>query len=233
MPFQFTIPHTEEELRTAKLVYLDEFTPSLILTEDFQEKMTKHTFGDYDVFVFDASEDLIEEVLEGRCFILLQFGEQGKEYFSEVITIVKSTDGYVSLEWRDSLNVEVGNEKMLYEGNDYKNILYLCTQIGMPDYEYTEEGENRDGHFFPLKQISEKVYKFTFVAPEFLCDALRLVPLADNVVVKDQFGVTYQAEQILISPKWLEQGNLAQVDVELHTNTIVKTIGKGYESPNT
>lgn len=132
MPFQFTIPHTEDDLRTAILVYLDEFTPSLSLTDDFQEKMTKHTFGDYDVFVYDASEDLIEEVLEGRCFILLQFGRQGKEYFSEVLTIVKSTDGYVSLEWRDSLNVEVGNEKCFTRATNTKIFCIFARKSGCP-----------------------------------------------------------------------------------------------------
>ena len=98
----------------------------------------------------------------------------------------------------------------------------------MPDYEFEEEGEERDGYFFPEKQISEKTYKFSFLAPEYLCDVMRLIRLSDIVQVTDKYGHLYNVDSFLIEPKWQQQGNLANVECEFQTDTVVKKIGRGY-----
>jgi hypothetical protein len=96
-----------------------------------------------------------------------------------------------------------------------------------------EQGETRDGYFFPEKMISEKVYKCNFLAPEYLCDVMRLIRLSDHVVLVDQYGNTYRCDTFLCTPKWQEQGNLANVEVEFTCNTVVKKIGKQYVEPGT
>jgi hypothetical protein len=98
--------------------------------------------------------------------------------------------------------------------------------LARPDYNFEEEGEDRDGYFFPAKQISEKVYRFNFIAPEYLLDAMRLIRMSDHVVITCK-GETYTADSFLLSPTWEDQGDLAGVDAEFETATVVKKIGRG------
>ena len=107
-----------------------------------------------------------------------------------------------------------------------QNVVYLPTQVGKPEYDFQEEGEKRDGYFFPEKQTSEKIYKFSFLAPEYLCDAMRIIRMSDHVQITSR-GETYSADSFLITPKWQEQGDLAGVEAEFETDTVIKKIGRG------
>ena len=101
-------------------------------------------------------------------------------------------------------------------------------RIRETEYKFEEEGEERDGYFFPEKQISEKTYKCTILAPEYLCDVMRFIRMADYVRVTDKYGRNYDCDTFLITPKWQTQGNLASVEIEFETATVVKKNGRGY-----
>lgn len=126
-----------------------------------------------------------------------------------------------------SVESEIIPETEIAGTRQFKNRLYLCTELGRPDYPFEEQGESRDGYFFVQKQISEKTYRCTALAPEFLCDVMRFIRMADHVVVRDQFGRKYECDSFLISPKWQNQGYLASVEIEFQTDTVVKKIGTG------
>ena len=98
----------------------------------------------------------------------------------------------------------------------------------MPEYAMTEDGEERDGRFFPIKQISEKKYHFKCILPEYACDCIRLAGLSDVVKITDQYGREYDVEHIEFDVSWLDGGALAEVDVTFETDTVVKKIGKNY-----
>jgi hypothetical protein len=104
----------------------------------------------------------------------------------------------------------------------------LNTQLGKPEYGFEEEGEKRDGLFFPSKMISEKTYKFSFLANEPLCDVMRLARMADHVKVTDRYGGVYVCDTFLMTPKWETQGNVASVEVEFQTNLVAKRIGRAF-----
>lgn len=123
-----------------------------------------------------------------------------------------------------SLDYTVTSELLNYP---FKFRCYLPTQVGRPDYEFEEEVENRDGYQFIEKQISEKTFKFNFVAPEFLCDAMRIIRMMDYIQITSK-GDTYDLDQFLITPKWEDGGYLASVEAEFQCDTVVKKIGKGY-----
>jgi hypothetical protein len=72
----------------------------------------------------------------------------------------------------------------------------------------------------------KKKYKFEFIAPEYLCDAIRIVRMHDFVNIYFK-GKKYSVENIIFDPKWREQGNLAVVETEFECDTIVKKIGRG------
>ena len=64
------------------------------------------------------------------------------------------------------------------------------------------------------------------MAPEYLCDAMRFVRMADEIKVTDKYGRTYLCDQFLMTPKWQDQGNLASVEAEFQTDTVAKAIGR-------
>lgn len=155
--------------------------------------------------------------------------------YSDVFFVEPSTDldkFFVGIEWYDGADLELSDGGVIpyahILGSLYKNQIFLDTTIGMPEYTFTEDGEERDGRFFPIKQISEKVYKFKAVVPEYLCDCMRLIRLSDVVIITDQLGRTYNVEHFEMDVKWLDGGHLAEIDCSFETDTVVKKIGKAY-----
>lgn len=155
--------------------------------------------------------------------------------YSDVFFVEPSTDlnkFFVGIKWYDGSNLELSDGGVIpytsFVGKRYGNQIYLDTTIGMPEYSFTEDGEERDGRFFPIKQISEKVYKFKAIVPEYLCDCMRLIRLSDVVKITDQLGRTYNVEHFEMEVKWLDGGHLAEIDCSFETDTVVKKVGKAY-----
>lgn len=178
----------------------------------------------YDVILFPALFPFISNLTEGLYYLSLSDGVE--TWYSEVFTSVDSVSNYLKIEWFDIDDFVFDAGRIVYS-EGFKNILYLCAEIGKPEYIFEEDGETRDGYFFPEKQISEKTYKFTFLAPEYLCDVLRIVRMSDYVnIYKD--SQVYNCDTFLITPKWQTQGDLASVETEFQTATVIKKIGRGF-----
>lgn len=180
----------------------------------------------YDVIVFPANAPHLTGISVGQYYLKVTDGTES--WYSDIITLVADITPYLSIEWYSKENVVFNGGQIVYRNPTYSNRLYLCTELGKPDYKFEEEGEERDGMFFPEKQISEKVYKFQFLASETLCDVMRLIRMSDVVVIRDKYGRYYRCDQFLMTPEWQTQGDIASVEVEFHTDTIVKKIGTGY-----
>lgn len=176
------------------------------------------------VIVFPAILPMATDMRNGVYY--LQVYDNNTTYYSEMFTIVQNVDEYLKIEWWDEENLIFDECAIVYKNPSFKNRVYLCTQLARPDYNFEEDGEDRDGYFFPAKQISEKVYRFNFIAPEYLLDAMRLIRMSDHVVITCK-GETYTADSFLLSPTWEDQGDLAGVDAEFETATVVKKIGRG------
>ena len=71
------------------------------------------------------------------------------------------------------------------------------------------------------------------MAPEFLCDVMRFIRMADYIHITDKYGRKYDCDMFLITPKWQTQGDLANVEIEFKTATVAKKIGRGYITPGT
>lgn len=158
------------------------------------------------------------------------------EYYSDVIFVdtPENLAKKVCIEWYNRDNLEFTGGYVPYEESYqfhyFKNKIYLDTTIGMPEYSFTEDGEERNGHFFPIKQISEKTYKMSFIAPEYLCDVMRLIRMSDRIKVTDGLGRVYNVEQFEMNVTWAEQGHYAEVECSFQTDTVVKKVGKAYNN---
>lgn len=184
----------------------------------------------YDVILYPAIFPMPLNQLGGIYYMKLSDGAQ--TWYSEMFTIVQNVSGYLKIEWWDMENLVFDAGQIVYTNTDFKNTLYLCTELGKPDYEFEEDGEERDGYFFPEKQISVKTFKCTILAPEYLCDVMRFIRMADYIHITDKYGREYDCDTFLITPKWQTQGDLASVEIEFKTNTVVKKIGRGYIKSN-
>ena len=228
LPFQIIRKHRDEEVTGVKL-YRRDGSLFADITEDVKSAgltVVNMEEYDYDVIVYPAYLPLAVNMEIGVFYMELTDGVQ--TWVSEMFTSVSTTNGYVRVEWWDNEDFVFDGGCIVYQGVRYRNVLYLNTQIGKPEYKFEEEGENRDGYFFPEKQISEKVYKFTFAAPEYLCDAMRFIRMADNVLITDEIGREYDCDTFLITVKWQTQGDIASVEAEFETATVAKKIGNVY-----
>lgn len=178
----------------------------------------------YDIIVYPANFPLPLNMLDGRYY--LEIKDDKTIWYSDVFTIVQDVSPYLKIEWWDLENFVFDAGQIVYQNPAFKNRLYFCTELGKPEYQFDEEGESRDGYYFPTKQISEKTYKCTVLAPEYLCDVMRFIRMADYVRITDKYGREYNVDTFLLTPKWQTQGDLASVEIEFETNTVAKKIGR-------
>lgn len=183
----------------------------------------------YDVIVYPSLLPFAIDTPDGIYYARMTDGVN--VWYSEMFTIVGDLSGYLKIEWYDVENFVFDAGQIVYQNPKFHNVLYLCTELGKPEYTFEEEGETRDGYFFPEKQISEKTYRCMALAPEYLCDVMRFIRMSDKVFVTDKYGRQYDCDTFLITPKWQTQGDLASVEIEFETVTVAKKIGRGYITP--
>lgn len=156
------------------------------------------------------------------------------EWVSDVITVVNSIDDLVLVQWSNEDDFFMDAGAILYHSLGYYNQVYLQAEVAKPEYEFEEEGETRDGVFYPTKQISKKKYKFNFLATEYLLDVMRFVRMADYITIRFVRGgetITLFPSSFLISPEWEKEGDFAGVSAEFETDTVAKKTGRVVEYP--
>lgn len=108
---------------------------------------------------------------------------------------------------------------------DYTSILFLEVQPGKPAYDFTEEGEEDGlGNFTPSFRRLTKKHNLQVVVPEFMVDALQILPLHDNIEVSTPDGYTRQVGTIAVASDWQDtKGCWALVDILYSNSATVKT----------
>lgn len=183
----------------------------------------------YDVIVYAGQLPAFPQMENGQYYV--ELGDGVQTWYSEVFTVVNDISGYLKLEWWDIEDFRMDAGTIVYEQPAFKNVLYLCSDIAKPEYEFSEEIIERDGYTFPVKQVSEKRYRFSFLASEYLLDVLRFVRMADYARITKSGQTWFNLDTFLISPEWEDNGDVAVVDAEFTTATVAKKIGRGYVQP--
>lgn len=156
---------------------------------------------------------------EGRAYLIVQ--HQNRTWYSDVMTLVGDLSGCLKIEWYSYHDIIYKGGRIAYENNSFSNVMYVRQEVGKPTYDFSDEGEDRNGEYFATKQVSEKTYHFSFLATEPVCDALRIASLSDMVLITDQYGRQYQCDTFLPTPTWQGVGYLAAVDCEFQCDTMV------------
>jgi len=226
LPFQINREHRANPIVSVNLINYYTGAVQVISTEAAAAGLYIKSFAaeGYDLIINNGALIFPNLVMEKAAYYL--FIRDGVDsWYSEVFTVVNDLTPYLKIEYWDRDNIGYTGGHIDYAA-PYKNYCYLKTEIGKPEYPFEEKAQKRDGYTFIETQISEKKYKFEFLAPEYLCDALRAVRLHDYIKIYFR-GKKYDVENIIFDPKWKEQGNLAVMEVEFECDTIIKKVGRG------
>ena len=243
IPFSFVVPYHQQQPDNIKVEFYRACCSEEQYLGDFSSIMDmngltikKDNTRRISVLTYFSREDRPLDLEEGMYYmkIALVYGAIKDIFYSDVF-FVKDRDKLekmVCIKWWNEERLEYDGGFIPYGekegGQPFINSLYLDTTIAMPEYKFTEDGEERNGRFFPIKQISEKVYKMSFVAPEYLCDVMRLIRMADYIELYDGLGRTLIVEQFEMDVKWSQGGHYAEVTCSIQTDSVIKKIGKAY-----
>lgn len=179
----------------------------------------------YDIIVFTGSLPVVGSMDNGQYYATI--ADRAQTWYSEIFTVVNDISGYLKLEWWDREDFVMDAGTIVYKSAGFKNILYLCSDIAKPEYDFDDQVIERGGYTFPVEQVSKKRYRFSFFASEYLLDVLRFVRMADYAQITSH-GQLYTMDTFLITPEWEDNGDVAGVDAEFTTATVAKKIGVGY-----
>ena len=224
LPFQFCVS-SGTSVSEAKLYTVGGVLAADILSNLKENGLVVKSYTGFKLVKYPGTLPVNAIKHEGQYYIRLRLNS-GKYFYSDIFTVYNRVDDYLELEYSNSYNFELKNG-MIDFSDSFKFKCYLPTQIGKPEYDFEEEATERMGYTFIESQVSKKLYKFTFLAPEYLCDALRIVRLCNDKQITSK-GQVYDLTTFNMKPEWEEQGDLAAVECEFETDTVISNIG-GYE----
>lgn len=232
LPFQIITEHTNlTPANISGATIYDANTDQQVagITTEIKNGITKKEFAalGYDVWVFPGQLPVVNSLQNGRYYVLITWGSWQIVRVSEIFTVVNDIQPYLKITWWDLDDFTMDAGTIVYKNPAFKNVLYLQADLAKPEYPFEEEGETRDGYFFPTKQISEKRYRFNFFASEYLLDVMRFIRMADFAEI-EYHGQRYSLDTFLITPEWESNGDVAAVEAVFDTATVAKKIGLGY-----
>lgn len=197
-----------------------------------------YIFAEYDYFVYYGKHDLQEQygdhnaynLPQGDYYIRIQDRSMNYIWYSEVFTVGNFTDTendcylqftYCSCSPLDDILYGTNNSST---NQDYKNIIYLDADIGEPKYKIEEKGyEDQNGIFHPTQQKHTKTYRLEAILPEYMVDALSIIPMHEVVWLRLPNGRSTQIKEIkMLDTKWTDNSNVATVTMEFTESIIVK-----------
>lgn len=225
IPFQFTDVNVGEvQPDSIEVVAVNQETGESIKTGVYVSRDDMPEHGSV-LYVSPGKNSFREALPQGTYRARFSIGDE--VYISTpfcVIPGIETSSKYLLIEyWND--------EKIAYPdgfittgaNNDFRYQMYIPATICKPKYEFEEELTKRAGYKFLELQTSTKVYAFTFVAPEFICDAMRLIRLSDYIRISHD-GEYYNALNFEFDVDWQEQLYLAAVDCQFETDSIIQKL---------
>lgn len=225
-PFQFTVSNLPTfDSATVEIFLVNESTGSRVSTGIHPKFDTME--GSDSVLYVSPGQNIYTNPVERGVYRAEFTIPEGETYVSTPICVtedIETNPNYVKLEyWND--------EKLAYPNgfittgtdNDFKFQMYIPTTFFKPKYEFEEEMTKRAGYKFLELQTCNKVFGFSFLAPEYICDALRLVRLSDYIRFTHD-GEYYNALNFEYNPDWQDNGYLAAIECQFETDTIIQKL---------
>ena len=179
-------------------------------------------FTGFVLLKYPGTLPIVEIKHEGLYYLVIYINGLGTIY-SDLFTVTNRISDYLLIEYSNSYNFELKNGIVDFSDN-FAFKCYLNTQVGKPEYNFEEESTKRLGYIYVESQVSKKTYKFNVIVPEYICDALRIVRLCDNKIIRCKDD-EYEAISFEMEAEWQTQGDLASVTCEFETDNVVANIG--------
>ena len=151
-------------------------------------------------------------------------------YFSEIFCVTNDLTNAIKITYTSPVNLSTPFGDIPFNHTvlgTFSFKVWLNALIGKPEYTFEEVETNRTGYSFLERCTSKKTYQFNVIAPEYLCDALRLVKLCPEVEIVHR-GKTYEPTSFDMNVSWEEQGDLASLRATFDTDNVITAIG-GYQ----
>ena len=223
LPFQFCVSSISS-ISQARLYTKEGSVVADILVELKENGLAVKQYNNFSLVKYPGALPINSIKHEGQYYIELLLNT-GKYIYSDIFTVYNRIDDYIELRYKNAYSFELKNGIIDFSDN-FEFKCYIPAQIGKPEYDFEEEATERMGYAFIESQVSKKLYKFTFLAPEYLCDALRIVRLCSEKQIISK-GQVYDLTTFNMRPEWEEQGDLASVECEFETDTVIANAG-GY-----
>ena len=225
IPFQFTDVNVGEvQTDSIEVVAVNQETGEGIKTGVYVSRDDMPEHGSV-LYVSPGKNSFREALPQGTYRARFSIGDE--VYISTpfcVIPGIETSSKYLLIEyWNDEKIAYPGGFITTGANNDFRYQMYVPATICKPKYEFEEELTKRAGYKFLELQTSTKVYAFTFVAPEFICDAMRLIRLSDYIRISHD-GEYYNALNFEFDVDWQEQLYLAAVDCQFETDSIIQKL---------
>lgn len=203
----------------------DRLVSSNVLQPLLNSGFSFRTVDDYNLVIYTGYKKALNSIQEGLYYLKLISSSGGLyTYYSEVFCFTNVTKDCLELEyWNETGNFAIKNGVIAFP-SDFHFKLLLKGEIGKPEYNFEEESTKRLGYVYIESQVSKKTYKFNVVVPEYICDALRIVRLCDNKIIRCKDD-EYEAISFEMEADWQTQGDLASVTCEFETDNVIANIG--------
>lgn len=155
-------------------------------------------------------------------------------YMSDIFTNIREAtnnqhvipEGYIRLTYTNDHPLVYNGGSIYFQDHKFGFDILIDATIAKPIYTFEEKSSDRLGYKYIEQQISNKQYGFTFVAPEYLCDALRFLPMCNQRTIADRLHSYNKITDVSIEVDWLEQGDLAQVTILFNNDTVIANLAE-------
>lgn len=236
MPFQFSVDFEVFQISSAFVIPID--TPSATegLTAASLDVVYDQDDGKSTIMFYGEQHGSLPV---GRMYIEIELIDASNSsrqvYMSDIFNNVRQAtnnqhvvpDGYIRLTYNNDHYLRYNGGKIYFGYGKFDGFdILIDTTIGKPNYTFEEKSSDRLGYRYIESQVSNKAYGFTFIAPEYLCDALRLLPMCNQRVITDKWHTYNQITDVNIDVEWLDQGDLAKVTITFNNDTVIANLAE-------
>lgn len=150
----------------------------------------------------------------------------GERVYSEPFMWIRDVKRMIKITYRRTSAIETTENYIRF---DEPYVMYIDSEIMMPEYKYNTEVEELDGVKFVRKKVSYKEHRFTFLCTDYFAEAIRMLWHCNDVVI-EQHGERYKVDYMEApQPSWNADNHLMQMDIVFQTDTIMQTNGGSVE----
>lgn len=158
------------------------------------------------------------------------------DLFQVVDTYLEPFNGFIVLQGSSPERVNVPGDYLDFDNQHAPFFEYIFkTNITKPEYAFEESIVNRLGYQFIETATSKKIYKFTTLGFESLCDSLRLFKLLPVKRIYSGISFTdggtsmgyykrYDPMVFNMVVEWQQQGDVASIACDFEIDTIINNL---------